>query len=171
MSEQHQNGRSRVNRRWLMALPALLLALFGVYQGATSFSQDLAFNRVRTEMSFWGRGNYQPEPGTIARAGQAIKNLVDDSADNPEFLTLHANYFAWQSYWSEDKDARAAYARRAVQSQLNALQNRPAHRQSWSIMVKYAAGSAGAERLHQKAQSRLQALRVTATPGLAVPPI
>ena len=49
----------------LIALPVLALSLLGAWQGAQLMQRDLAFEAARTEVSFWGRGNYQPTEQAI----------------------------------------------------------------------------------------------------------
>ena len=143
----------------LMAAPVLALALVAAYTGFTLVAQDLAFTNAQTELSFWGRDKYQPEPKTIKYTGQRIDALLRNTRWHPEYLSLQANYAAWQAYWATDAMERASFNRQAMQSQHKALQSRPAHRHSWSKMVEYAARASSGEAMLQQAQARLQALQ------------
>jgi len=142
-----------------MAAPILVLALVAAYTGFTTFAQDLAFTNAQTELSFWGRDNYQPEPKTIKHTGQAIQALLQSAPRHPEYRGLQASYAAWLSYWSENMDERAGFNSQAVQSQYIALQSRPAHRHSWTKMVEYADHASTGEAIRQQAQARLAALQ------------
>lgn len=142
----------------LPALVLLALALFGAWQGASLVQDDLAFNAARTQVSFWGRGNYQPTAATVDRTGKSIDTLVQHSG-HPEYLSLQAAWSSWRSHWTDNAGERAGYANRAVASQYAAMELRPAHRHGWIKMVEYASRDAsGAARLEQ-AEVRLQALQ------------
>ena len=143
----------------LMAAPILVLAVAAAYTGFTTFAQDLAFTNAQTELSFWGRDDYQPEPKTIKHTGQTINTLLQQVPGHPEYLGLQANYAAWQAYWAVDAVERACFNNQAAQSQNIALQSRPAHRHSWSKMVEYAARTSDSEAMLQQVQARLQALQ------------
>jgi hypothetical protein len=152
-----------------MALPLVLLvvlavALMGAYTSFATFARDLAFTSARTELSFWGRDRYQPEPNTIRRTGRSIDALLQAAPTNPEYLGLQASYAAWQAYWSESRNERAGFNGQAVQSQYKALQSRPAHRHSWSKMVEYASRTTTGEAMLIDARARLQALSVAGVP-------
>lgn len=148
----------------LMAIPILALALVGAHRGFTTFRQDLVFTSAQTELSFWGRDTYQPEPKTISHTGQAIGALLQDAPGHPEYLGLQANFAAWQAYWAKDPIERASFSLQAVQNQKAALQSRPAHRHSWAKMVEYASRTRGGGDMRDTAQARQEALRPPA-PG------
>jgi hypothetical protein len=142
----------------IMTVPLLLLALLGVYAGIITFQQDLAFTAAQTEISFWGRDNYQPELKTIKHAGHTIDTLLQQAPLHPEYLGLSAKYEAWQAYWTSEPDERVSFNQGAVQSQYKAMLSRPAHRQGWSMMLDYASRTGDGEAMLSKAQARLQAL-------------
>jgi hypothetical protein len=142
----------------LMAAALLLLALLGVYAGVVTFQQDLAFTAAQTEISFWGRDNYQPEPKIIKHTGHTIDTLVQQAPLHPEYLGLGAKYDAWQAYWAIEPDERANFNEKAVQSQYKAMLSRPAHRQGWSMMLEYASRTGDGAAMLTAAQARLQAL-------------
>ena len=143
----------------LIAAPILVLALVAAYTGLTTFAQDLAFTNTQTELTFWGRDSYQPEPETIKYTGQAIDALLQNAPGHPEYLGLQANYAAWRAYWATDTIERVSFSQQAVQSQHAALQSRPAHRHGWSKMVEYASRASDGEVMLQQAQARLRALQ------------
>ena len=143
----------------LTSILALLLAMVGAYTGFATFQQDLAFTTLQTELSFWGRDNYQPEPRTIKRTGQRIDVLLQKAPGHPDYRGLQATCGAWQAYWASDRDGRASLSQRAVQSQYAALESRPAHRHSWLKMVEYASRTRNGEALRLEAQARLKALQ------------
>jgi len=142
----------------LITTPLLLLALLGVYAGVVTFQQDLAFTAVQTEISFWGRENYQPEPKIIRHTGHTIDTLLQQAPLHPDYLGLGAKFDAWQAYWAIDPDERANFNQTAVQSQYKAMLSRPAHRQGWSMMLEYASRTEDSEAMLATAQARLQAL-------------
>lgn len=136
----------------------LLLVLTSVYCGYSLLVQDLAYTRAQTELSFWGRGNYKPTPQAILGVDQALQTLLEGAPGHPEYLELHAHYSAWQAYWTLDLLARDTLNGEAVTRQYRALVSRPAHRQGWSKMVKYASRASSGEVMRQLAQKRLQSL-------------
>lgn len=131
--------------------------------------QDLVYTRAQTEVSFWGRGEYQPSAQVVADTGLALQQLLTESPRHPDYLNLMARYAAWQAYWSVDPDIREEISRTAMDSQYRALELRPAHQHGWITMVEYASRSRGGESMRQYAQSRLDLLRASARPARLVP--
>tara|TARA_R110001599_G_C12274970_1_gene662053 strand:+ start:1105 stop:1521 length:417 start_codon:yes stop_codon:yes gene_type:complete len=109
------------------AVLALVLALALVWQSAKLFQQDLAFTAVETEVSFWGRGDYQPDAKTRARVGKTLEGLLTEVPAHPGYLMLAANYHAWQAYWAESPELEYDFSRRAEAAKNAAKQSRPAH--------------------------------------------
>lgn len=144
--------------RWA-AILALVLALMVGHFGFNVLVQDLAYTRAQTELSFWGRGDYQPTPQAVDDTEQTLQFLLAENPYHPEFLILQARYNAWQAYWSENLDMREVSSREAMLHQYRALESRPAHRQSWLTMVEYASRSRDGEALRQFAQARLALLQ------------
>ena len=142
-----------------VAALVLLLALTGVYSGFDMLVQDLAYTRADTELSFWGRDDYQPKASAILDTGQTLQALVQSAPRHPDYLELQGRYSAWQAYWSEDVPASDALRREAVTSQHRSLLSRPAYRLGWSIMVEYAANANSSEALLRLAQQRLESLQ------------
>ena len=143
-------------------LLALAAALTGVVQSASLLQQDLLFTRAQTEVSFWGRGEYQPTPATIRGTEQQINQLVAITPDHPEYLSVQANSLAWQAYWAEDKETTQRYGNSAVNAQYQALESRPAHGRSWEKLAEYSASTEGNEALVLLGQSRLAQLKAKA---------
>jgi hypothetical protein len=147
------------NTRWLAIAPFVLVLLVCVYQALITLQHNLSFTRLEAEVSFWGRDNYQPTPAIRERTEQSLAWLVAAAPGHPGYLTLRANQLAWESYWAADKVSRTTRAQSAYQMQLNALQHRPAHRQDWAKLVKYAYGLVNGEALTKSARARQQALQ------------
>ena len=145
-------------RRLLRVAPVLFVALAATWQAASLMQQNLAFTKAQTEVGFWGRGQYQPESGTIKHTGQSINAIVQRSPGHPDYLGLQANYATWRAYWAQAMEERMAFSLQAMASQKNALETRPAHRHSWSKMVEYAARTSTGEAAQIAAQAHLQAL-------------
>jgi hypothetical protein len=142
----------------VVTLLLLAVALTGVIQATKLFSQELLFTRAQTELSFWGRGSYRPEPASILGTEQALHKLLSGAAANPEYLALQANYAAWQGYWAEDFQVAQQFGREAVDTQFAALQSRPAHRHGWAKMVEYASRIQNGKPMRTLAQARVKAL-------------
>jgi hypothetical protein len=121
--------------------------------------RDLVFNAAETEVSFWGRGEYQPSEQTREATGRAVEHLVSVAPAHPDYLTLAASYYAWRAWWAEEGVAENAYNTRALAAQYVAQQSRPAYRQGWESMLRYAAlvDETGAQL--KLAQRRLDALQ------------
>lgn len=144
--------------RSVVALLLLVVASAGVVAGARTFLQDIAFTRVQTELSFWGRGAYRPDPLVVEHTGNALEALLRSAPEHPEFLELRAHYLIWQAYWSTDMDSRQALGRQALEAQQRALLSRPANRQGWSKMVEYTSRISGGDEMLQVARQRLESL-------------
>jgi hypothetical protein len=152
----------------LVVAMMLLLVLTFVYCGNSLFVQDLAYTRAQTELSFWGRGNYQPTPQVVRDTSQTLDALLESAPRHPEYLELHALYSAWQAYWTQDLLARDTLNGQAAARQYRALMSRPAHRQGWSKMVEYASRVSTGESMFQLAQDRLVSLQPPGKPERAV---
>ena len=140
-----------------LALAALGLAVTLAWQAATLFHLDLAFTATETELSFWGRGDYQPAEATRETTRRDLDALLAAAPEHPDYLTLAAYHAAWLAYWEDDPTVARPYALLAVDNQYAAQQNRPAYRQGWAKLVEYsrrAASDRGALAKH-----RVEALR------------
>ena len=147
----------------VVTLLILAVVLSGLIQATNLFSRDLLFTQTQTELSFWARGNYRPEPTTILRTEQALHTLLSAAPADPQYLAAQANYVVWQGHWTEDFRAAQQFGQRAVEAQYAALESRPAHRQSWAIMVKYAARIQD-EAMRTESRSRVKALEAETNP-------
>jgi hypothetical protein len=142
----------------LMVAPMLALVMVGVYTAFNSVQLNLAFTEARTELSFWGRGEYQPDAGTIEHTGDTIDALLRKDPDHPEYLALQASYSLWRAYWMQDMDERENLIQQAVSSQYSALKSRPSHRHSWSKMIEYASRTVDGEAMRDRARRQHEAL-------------
>ena len=142
----------------MMLVVVLILTLLLVAQGLRLFQQDLAFTAAETELSFWGRENYQPLQPAIERTGQRIDALLQQNPQHSSYLELQAYYLSWQGYWTDDVEQRLNFNDQALEAQYRALQTRPADRQAWLKMVEYSARTVDGEALLAEAQSRARAL-------------
>lgn len=123
----------------LWAVPALLLVFVAAVQSAALFKQNLLFTRAETELSFWGRTNYQPTQSTINHTVQTINTLLQHAPQHPNYLSQKAYAHAWQAYWAQTPQQAAQHATQALSSQQGAMQSRPAHPQSQRKMLEYRA--------------------------------
>jgi len=126
----------------IMAALILLLVLMAIAHAASLLINDLRFTRAQTEVSFWGRGDYNPSQASVRRAGQALDDLLYASPNHPAYLSVRANSYVWQAYWVSDIALERQYTRQAVRLQIAALKSRPAHPHSRAKMIEYK------ERLH-----------------------
>ena len=140
------------------ALPLLVAAIALVYQAVQQMRMDLVYKDARTELGFWGRGDYQPVPGTLHSTGQAIENLLRLRPAHPDFLGLQAGHAGWLAHWASDPEASQLYGEQALQSQYLALVSRPAHLRSWAKLEGYAARVEDGQTLLLAARSRIEAL-------------
>jgi hypothetical protein len=105
----------------------LALSLTLVWQAAGLFRRDLAFTAAETEVSFWGRGSYQPDEFTQARIGRTLEMLVTQAPGNPDYLFLAASYQEWRALWALDPRQREVFLQRAAAQWRAAREARPAH--------------------------------------------
>ena len=141
-----------------LAATALAIASWLAWYGADLFCQDLAFTAARTEVGFWGRGDYQPASSTRAAMEASVAALLARAPAQPDYLTLAANLYAWQAFWAADPALQRAYRLRSVKAQYAAQESRPAYRLGWQTMIGYAADTEGAEAWLQMAEQRLAVL-------------
>ncbi len=147
-----------INNPAFKALPLLVAAIFLVHQAVQQMKIDLVYQDARTELGFWGRGDYQPVPATVLSTGQAIENLLRFNPAHPDFLGLQAGHASWLAHWATDPQTRQRYGEQALQSQYRAVVSRPAHRSSWSKLERYAARMEGGQTRLLAARDRLRAL-------------
>ena len=109
------------------AFAALLLALTMTWQGLALLQRDLAFSAAETEVSFWGREDYQPTEATRQRTGRQLEALLATAPEHPEYQLLAASYYAWRAWWADDAELEAQYTRMGQQAREIARQSRPAY--------------------------------------------
>ncbi len=126
-----------------LAVAAFLAAIAVAWQSATLFRLDLAFTATETEVSFWGRDNYQPTGATREHTDQALEALLAAAPDHPDYLALAAYQEAWRAYSSYDPALAHMHALRAMNLQFLAQESRPAYRQGWVKLVEYARRARG----------------------------
>ncbi len=126
-----------IQHKSIGATALLLLTLFGVSRAASLIAQDWQFTGARTEVSFWGRGDYQPSFKAVRNTGLVLDRLLQASPAQPAYLSVRANSFAWRAYWSQDPKLELELAQEAVRHQRAALQSRPAHLQSKTKLIEY----------------------------------
>jgi hypothetical protein len=154
-----------VSRNALKILPLVIAALALVYQAAQLMRQDLIYTGAQTELSFWGRGDYQPVAGNVEGTRKAIESLLRRSPGHPDYLSLQAGYDVWRAYWASNPRDREQLGEQAVRSQYQALVSRPAHRRSWLKLEGYAARIADGQALFEEARDRLRVLQVAPRAG------
>ena len=109
------------------AFAALLLAVTITWQGLALLQRDLAFSAAETEVSFWGREDYQPTEATRQRTGRQLEALLATAPEHPEYQLLAASYYAWRAWWADDAELEAQYTRMGQQAREIARQSRPAY--------------------------------------------
>lgn len=152
-------------RAKLHALAALSLAVALTWESAALLRQDLSFTAAETEVSFWGRGSYQPTAATRAATGRQLEWLLAGSPGHPGYLTLAANYHAWEGFWADTPEAEQEHNGQALAAQFLAQQHRPAYRPGWEKLLGYARRVAGGEAVAALAQQRLATLAAEGSSG------
>lgn len=142
----------------LLLLPMLALAVFLAFAGTLHLRQDLLFTKLDTELSFWGRANYQPTEITRAKTATAIERLLVASPGNASYLSLRASQLAWEGYWAGG-DAGAGLDKQALAAQERAQQSRPAYGLGWLYLLQYAQNANAGADYEASAQERLNALQ------------
>lgn len=138
----------------LLTIPSLAAALLLAAQSISTVQQDLAFTRLETEVSFWGRAEYLPVAATRAKTDTGIQALLAGAPSHPDYRALQASQLAWESYWTDNE----ALNDQALKAQQKALEYRPAHRQSWVKMIEYLSLVPNKEVELKEAEGRLSAL-------------
>lgn len=120
---------------------SLVLMLLVMHDATKLFSGNLKFTDAETEVSFWGRGEYQPGQKTVERTERSIESLVATSDRHPSYLNLSASASAWFAYWAIDSAGRERFVQKSVTAQTEAIKSRPAHRQSWIKLIEYLSNT------------------------------
>ena len=147
----------RVGTR-LTAWAGLLLATAVILQAQAVMRTDLTFTALETEVSFWGRGTYQPSEPRRQWVDEGIGQLLQASPRHPDFLELSAAQLAWEAYWSEDVPMRSQLQEQALAVQFSAVQGRPGYRQGWQKLLQYCGIREECSPYRQLAERQLQLL-------------
>lgn len=149
------------NSRLLLVLPVLLMALLMAFSGIRHVYLDLVFAAVDAELSFWGREDYKPTKATVSRTGQSLNLLLHSYPDHPDYQSRQAYFLSWQGFLSSDIQARLDFNARALATQQEAMQKRPAYRQGWVEVIEYASRATGGAQALSNAKARLKDLQAT----------
>ena len=141
---------------------ALVLVLALAWQAARLARLDLMFTAAATEVSFWGRGTYQPDQPVRERIGRELQRLLKASPAQPDYLILAASYYSWEAYRAPNAAVANNYDRLALDAQYAAQLSRPAYRQGWEKMIGYASRIEGAENSRELAEQQLILLDISA---------
>ena len=123
------------------------------------FVRDIQFTSLETEVSFWGRGTYQPTGPTRADVDAQLSLALQTYPTNAPLLTLRASQLAWEGYWSVSSEYQLQYTRAAMEAELASLHARPAYGQGWLKLLQYQAVDESSEELHREARVQLQKLK------------
>jgi len=100
-------------------LLAAMFAGIALYSAASSFrlaQQDFLYTSVATEVSFWGRGDYEPTAFTTELAVRGVERLIQQAPANSKYLSLQAKLYSWQGYWAQDTSTKSEFGQMAVAS-------------------------------------------------------
>jgi len=146
-------------------LLAAMFAGIALYSAASSFrlaQQDFLYTSVATEVSFWGRGDYEPTAFTTELAVRGVERLIQQAPANSKYLSLQAKLYSWQGYWAQDTSTKSEFGQMAVASQYSALGHRPAYLQSWKNLSEYVGRTRHNPSMAAQVASRMNTLTRTA---------
>ena len=143
-----------------IGLGSVVLVFLLMKESASLFVENLQFTNAETEVSFWGRENYQPTAKAVKRSTRTIDALLSDSSRHPSYLSLHANVLAWLAYWEADESAQDLLVKQTIAVQIRAIKSRPAHRQSWIKLVEYLSNSNNSGETEKWARRQLAELQL-----------
>ena len=123
------------------------------------FVRDIKFTSLETEVSFWGRGSYEPTVSTRAHVDTQLSLALQTYPTNAPLLTLRASQLAWEGYWAVSSEDQLQYTRVAMEAELASLHARPAYGQGWLKLLQYQALDESSEELHREARVQLQKLK------------
>lgn len=150
----------------ISAVIGLAIAAVMAWQSCALVAEDVAFTRLETEVSFWGRGEYIPSAATLATTEAALTELLAAAPRQPDYLALAAYLYSWRGNRPAQTAEAQNYRRRAVDAQYAAQVSRPAYRQGWQNMVVYAGRVEGLDALGNQASRWLAALGAAVQPAL-----
>lgn len=122
----------------LLWVGVVVLCLWQGAFAAQSIVTDLRFARLEAELTFWGGERYQPSAATRAATDRGIGQLLAANPTNADYPVLRATQQAWEAWWAGETQARAAHEGQVIAAYRQSLQWRPAHAQTWQMMLEYA---------------------------------
>lgn len=143
-----------------LSLGSLALMLLVMGDATKLFSGNLIFTAAETEVSFWGRGSYQPDQKIVEQTSRSVESLIEDSEQHPSYHSLNASVLAWIAYWEADNIARERFVQQTIATQARAIESRPAHRQSWLKLIEYLANTNNSGETEVWARGRLADLQI-----------
>ena len=144
--------------RLLVLLPLILLMLFVLTQTGRMGWAELQYSAISTELSFWRRQSYQPQPPRVDKVTQQLALARRLDADHPDYLQAAAELLRWQARWATDPQLSRDYLRRSFELQWQALIARPGHRQDWSRYLREKARQSDFDTRWQRSRQQLQLL-------------
>ena len=118
-------------KKTAVALPLLASLLLCLFYAIGIGLSDIHYSRANTELSFWARQDYQPQQFRVSMVDQNITAALVHWPGNPDYLEAKARLLMWQAYWQEQQALAENLSQEALLVKLNALERRPARRQSW----------------------------------------
>jgi hypothetical protein len=145
-------------RRMLALLSLTLLTLFAATQMARMYWAELQFSAASTELSFWRRQAYQPQPERVERVSRQLKIATRLDVGNPDYLQAYAELLRWRALWATDMQTSDDYLQRSFELQWQALQARPGHQQDWRRYLREKARQGDFGPRWQRSREQLQML-------------
>ncbi|MCX2980385.1 hypothetical protein EYC98_05805 [Halieaceae bacterium IMCC14734] len=144
--------------RLLVLLPLTLLLLFALSQTVRMGWAELQYSAISTELSFWRRQSYQPQPVRVNRVRQQLTLARRLDASHPDYLQAAAELLRWQALWATDPQLSSDYLQRSFELQWRALTARPGHRRDWSRYLREKARLSDYDARWQRSRQQLQML-------------
>lgn len=127
---------------------ALYLSSIGLCLAGAGFAfdlvrQDILLNQVLAQLTFYQDDEYLPSPESKQKVRDQLAELSHAGWVNPDVKVYEASFQSWQRYWAmsdeafQASEAAVTFARRAMQSQLEAVVERPAHFWNAEMLVMY----------------------------------
>ena len=144
--------------RYLPGLALVAAAAAALWQSVPRIDEDFRFTAAATEVSFWQRGGYRPDPATIGRTIAEAERLVADRPAHPDYLALAADAWVWGGYYEPDRGTALVRVGRGLGLQQASLALRPASLAASRSLERYAV-MAGREDVAAGAIAHLAQLR------------
>jgi hypothetical protein len=146
------------SRRIIVLLPLVLATAAGIYLTTRMAWADLQYSAATTELSFWRRQSYQPQPQRVAKVSRQLALAQQLDANNPDYLQASAELARWQASWATEPQQRADYQQRSLTLQWQALVARPGQQSDWSRYLGDKAHHGDYDQRWQLARQQLQML-------------